>query len=144
MSGTTKRKAQESAGNVIPLGIPDRELIISWFVKGYMAGHAAHTRWANKKVEAYRFAQGKPPLGPTSEIDFSVLVTRWAKDGPEAGSVTHVLEAGAALANAIHVGMGPMIRGTFMEADFRNALKLRDGESVNFRRNGRSEEPKHG
>lgn len=69
-----------------------------------------------------------------SEIDFSELVSRFAKDGPDAGSVVHVLEAGAAIANAIAIGMGPMIRGTFMEADFRNALKLREGESVNFRR----------
>jgi hypothetical protein len=45
----TKQKARESAENVIPLGMPDRELIISWFVKGYMTGHAAHTRWANKR-----------------------------------------------------------------------------------------------
>jgi len=69
-----------------------------------------------------------------SEIDFSELVSRFSKEGPSGGSVIHVLEAGAALANAIAMGMGPMVRGTFMEADFRNALKLKEGETVNFRR----------
>ena len=69
-----------------------------------------------------------------AEIDFSELVARFCKDGPDAGSVLHVLGAGAALANAIAHGMGPLIRGTFMETDFRNALKLRDGETINFRR----------
>jgi hypothetical protein len=49
MSGETKQKSRKAAEAIIPLEAPDRELIISWFVKGYMTGHAAHTRWANKR-----------------------------------------------------------------------------------------------
>jgi hypothetical protein len=36
------------------LGCSDRELIIRWFTKGYMTGHAAHTRWANKRHNEWR------------------------------------------------------------------------------------------
>lgn len=49
MSGETKHRARKAAEAIIPLGMPDRELIVSWFTKGYMTGHAAHTRWANKR-----------------------------------------------------------------------------------------------
>lgn len=61
MSGRTKQKAHAAAEAIVPLGMPERELIVSWFVKGYMTGHAAHTRWANKTIFEYRAAQGKPP-----------------------------------------------------------------------------------
>lgn len=54
MSGETKQKARTAAEAIIPLGMPDRELIISWFVKGYMTGHSAHTRWANKRYNEWR------------------------------------------------------------------------------------------
>lgn len=54
MSGETKQKARTAAEAIIPLGMPERELIISWFVKGYMTGHAAHTRWANKRHNEWR------------------------------------------------------------------------------------------
>lgn len=52
-----KKKAQESAERCVPLGVSDREQIIFWFIQGYMAGHAAHTRWANKTIFEYRDAK---------------------------------------------------------------------------------------
>jgi hypothetical protein len=63
MSGNTKKKARESAERCVPLGIFERAKIVEAFVAGYMAGHAAHTRWASKAIGDYRAArasQGKP------------------------------------------------------------------------------------
>lgn len=57
MSGTTKKKAKESAERCIPLGVFERERRVSDFIAGYMAGHAAHTRWANKTIFEYRAAK---------------------------------------------------------------------------------------
>jgi hypothetical protein len=45
VSGEVKRKAKESAERCVPLGIQDRPRAVSYYVDGYMAGHAAHTRW---------------------------------------------------------------------------------------------------
>jgi septal ring factor EnvC (AmiA/AmiB activator) len=39
----------------------------------------------------------------------------------------------AIVANAIHAGAGAAIKGTLMEADFRKALGLKDGQLVIFR-----------
>jgi hypothetical protein len=50
VSGNTKKKARESAERCIPLGAPQRPLRIDAFIDGYMAGHAAHTRWANRHM----------------------------------------------------------------------------------------------
>lgn len=48
-------------------------------------------------------------------------------DGPAT-----LIDAAAGIANAIHVGVGGMIAGTLMEANFRKALCLRPGELVNI------------
>ena len=50
----TKAKAIEAAERA--LGPNSPAIVFGAFVRGYMAGHAAHTRWANKKVEEYRRA----------------------------------------------------------------------------------------
>lgn len=50
MTGNTKKKARESAERCIPIGAPERPLRIDAFIDGYMAGHAAHTRWANRHM----------------------------------------------------------------------------------------------
>lgn len=42
-----------------------------------------------------------------------------------------IIEA-AGVANMIAIGAGGMIKGTLMEADFRKALGLRDGELVSI------------
>lgn len=59
MSGELKRKAKESAERCVPLGIFERAKIVEAFVNGYMTGHAAHTRWANKTIFEYREAMKK-------------------------------------------------------------------------------------
>lgn len=59
MSGKTKQRARESAERCIPLGAPERTLRIDAYIDGYMAGHAAHTRWANKIVDDYREAKAR-------------------------------------------------------------------------------------
>lgn len=57
MSGNVKKKAYEAAWRVIPLqkqsAVRD-PLRMKDFMAGYMAGHAAHTRWANKREFAKR------------------------------------------------------------------------------------------
>jgi hypothetical protein len=51
MSGNTKAKATKAAEGIVPLGLPNRGLLVAYCVQGYMAGHAAHTRWMNKKLD---------------------------------------------------------------------------------------------
>lgn len=43
-----------------------------------------------------------------------------------------LIEAAASVANAIHVGIGGMIKGTLMEQQLRDALGLDDGVLVNI------------
>lgn len=43
-----------------------------------------------------------------------------------------VVEAAAVVANAIHAGLGGMIKGTLMEQDLRDALGLKSRELVNI------------
>ena len=59
MSGDIKKKARESAERCIPLGIDNRAARIFAYIDGYMAGHAAHTRWASKTILAYREAKAR-------------------------------------------------------------------------------------
>lgn len=48
------------------------------------------------------------------------------------GNWREVVASAAGIANAIHVGMGAMIKGTMMESEFRLALGLSAGELVNI------------
>jgi hypothetical protein len=50
MTGDTKKKAEKSAERCIPLGIDNRTARIFAFREGYMAGHAACVRSANKRL----------------------------------------------------------------------------------------------
>lgn len=43
-----------------------------------------------------------------------------------------LVEAAASIANAIHIGVGGMIRGTMMEDELRKALGLVKGDLVNI------------
>lgn len=52
MSGHIKAKATKAAEAMVPLGLPNRGLLVSYCVQGYMAGHAAHTRAMSKKFNA--------------------------------------------------------------------------------------------
>lgn len=57
MSGETKKKAREAAERWTPSAASERDRIVNAFVAGYMAGHAAQVRWANKMVLEYREAK---------------------------------------------------------------------------------------
>lgn len=52
---STKAKAIEAASRA--LGPNASAIVFGAFVRGYMAGHAAHTRWANKTIFEYRDAK---------------------------------------------------------------------------------------
>jgi len=58
MSGQTRAKAIKAAMNCIPMSGdgPVYRQRLQDFRDGYMAGHAAHTRWANKTIDEYRRA----------------------------------------------------------------------------------------
>lgn len=56
-TGDIKKAAKQSAERCVPLCIWERPRIIEAFVAGYMAGHAAHTRWAGKAISDYRAAK---------------------------------------------------------------------------------------
>lgn len=47
-------------------------------------------------------------------------------------STARLIEAAAAVANAIHIGAGGMIKDSMMEQDLRDALVLKRGELVNI------------
>lgn len=65
MSGQIKAKAIAAAMRCIHMSGegPAYRQRLEDFRDGYMAGHAAHTRWANKMVDEYRKATGTYPLG---------------------------------------------------------------------------------
>lgn len=46
--------------------------------------------------------------------------------------LSRLVEAAAGVANAIHIGIGGMIKGTLMEQELRDALGLNDGMLVNI------------
>lgn len=48
------------------------------------------------------------------------------------GRIHELIQAAAGVANAIHAGVGGMIRGSLMEEDLRRALGLKSGELVNI------------
>jgi hypothetical protein len=50
------------------------------------------------------------------------------------GTLPEVIRAACAVANAVHAGLGPMIKGTMMEDELRKALCLRPGDLVNLPR----------
>jgi TctA family transporter len=54
------------------------------------------------------------------------------------GTSQKLIEAAAAVANAIHIGAGGMIKGSLMEQELRDALLLKRGELVNIRQGTRS------
>lgn len=62
--------------------------------------------------------------------DIDLINLRARIDG--AGKTYRLIEAAAAVANALHAGLGPSIAGTLMEQDLRDALCLRYGELVNI------------
>lgn len=48
----------------------------------------------------------------------------------EGRSIADLIKSAAGVANAIHVGIGGMIKGTMMEDDLRKALGLEHGQLV--------------
>jgi hypothetical protein len=64
-----------------------------------------------------------------SDIDLTELEHRWLSRG----NLKALIEEAAIVANAIHAGVGGLIKGTMMESEFRDALGLREGELVNVR-----------
>lgn len=57
------------------------------------------------------------------EVDNHVLLRKQESE---------VIKAAASVANAIHVGVGGMIKGSLMEHELRAALGLKDGDLVNI------------
>lgn len=49
-------KSKKAAEAMVPVGLlaQHRDKVVAWVARGYMAGHAAHTRWANKNWQARR------------------------------------------------------------------------------------------
>lgn len=64
-----------------------------------------------------------------ADVSLNELYRRILKnpDGPAT-----LIDRAAAVANAIHVGAGAMIKDSMMEQDLRDALCLRYGEFVNI------------
>jgi hypothetical protein len=46
-------KSKAAAEAMVPVGLlrQNRDEVVKWVARGYMAGHAAHTRWANKHMQ---------------------------------------------------------------------------------------------
>lgn len=65
MSGHIKAKAQKAAMGCIPMigEGPEYRQRLADFQAGYMAGHAAHTRWAHKVISDYRAARSARQTG---------------------------------------------------------------------------------